>query len=89
MIINGAPAGSPPEPSLATPASASAALRRQVTLFLAGAARLISIPARVSRDRSGVLVVPAGGVVAPWGELASRGGCVQVSCHPGSGQKAG
>jgi hypothetical protein len=90
MTINGGPAGSPPEASLATPVSASAAPWRQVALFLTGAAQLISILARVSRDRSCVLVVPAGGVVAPWGEQAARGRrCEQVSCHPGSGKKAG
>jgi len=89
MTINGALAGSPPGASLATSASASAAQWRQVALFLAGAAQLITIPARVSPDRSGVLVVPAGGVVVPWGEQASRGGCEQMSCDPGSSEKAG
>jgi hypothetical protein len=72
MIIYGAPAGSSPEASLATPTNASAAPWRQVALFLAGAAQLITIPARVSPDRLGVLVVPAVGAVKPWGEQASR-----------------
>jgi hypothetical protein len=45
MTVNGAPAGSPSEASLATPASASAAPWRRVALFLAGAAQLITIPA--------------------------------------------
>jgi hypothetical protein len=89
MIINGAPAGSPPEPSLATPASASAALWRHEALFLAGAALLITIPARVSPDRLG----PGG--ARRWhrltlGEQASRvRRCEQMSCHPGSSKKAG
>jgi hypothetical protein len=55
MTINGAPADSPPEASLATPATASAAPWRQVAQFLAGAAQLITIPARVSPDRLRVL----------------------------------
>jgi hypothetical protein len=89
MTIHGAPADSSPEASLAAPANASAAPWRQVALFLAGAAQLITIPARVSPDRLGVLVVPAVGAVEPWGEQASRGRrCEQMSCHPGSGQKA-
>jgi len=89
MTVNGAPADSSPEASLAAPANAAAAPWRQVALFLAGAAQLITIPARVSPDRLGVLVVPAVGAVEPWGEQASRGRrCEQMSCHPGSGQKA-
>jgi hypothetical protein len=89
MTINGAPADSSPEASLAAPANASAAPWRQVALSLAGAAQLITIPARASPDRLGVLVVPAVGAVEPWGEQASRGRrCEQMSCHPGSGQKA-
>ena len=90
MTINGAPADSSPQASLAAPANASAALWRQVALFLAGAAQLIIIPARVSPDRLGVLVVPAVGAVEPRGEQASRGRrCEQMSCHPGSSKRAG
>jgi hypothetical protein len=90
MTIDGAPAGRSPEASLVTPASASAAPWRQVALFLAGAAQLITIRARVNPDRSGDLVVPAGGAVAPWGEQASRSRrCEQTSCHLGSSNKAG
>jgi hypothetical protein len=51
MTVYDAPADSSPEASLATPANGSAALRRHVALFLAGAAQLITIPARVSPDR--------------------------------------
>ena len=58
MTINGAPADSSPEASLATPANARVAPWRHVVLFLAGAAQLITIPARASRDRLGVLVCP-------------------------------
>jgi hypothetical protein len=47
MTINGAPADSSPEASLATPANARTAPWRQVTLFLSGAAQLITIPPRV------------------------------------------
>ena len=65
MTINGAPADSSPEASLAAPANASAAPWRQVKLSLAGAAQRITIPARVSPDRLGVLVVPAVGAVGP------------------------
>src|ERR1700760_1456405 len=90
MTINGAPADSSPEASLAAPPDASAAPGRRLTLFLAGAAQLIPIPARASPDRLGVLVVPAVGAVEPWGEQAARGRrCEQMSCHPGSGKKAG
>ena len=90
MTISGAPADSSPEASLATPANASAAPWRQVALFLAGAAQLITIPARVSPERLGVLVVPAVGAVEPSGVQAARGRrCEQMSCHPGSGKKAG
>jgi len=90
MTINCALADSSPEASSAAPANASAALRRQAALSLAGAARLISIPARVTPDRLGVLVVPAVGAVEPWGEQASRGRrCEQMSCHPGSSEEAG
>ena len=89
MTTNGAPAGSSPEASLATPANASAALWRQVALFLAGAAQLITIPARVSPDRLDVLMAPAVGAVAPGDEQASRGRrCEQMSCDPGSSNKA-
>jgi hypothetical protein len=89
MTISGAPADSSPEASLAAPANGSAALWRQVALLLAGAAQLIIIPARVSPDRLGVVVVPAGAVV-PWGEQASRGRrCEQMFCDPGSSKKAG
>ena len=67
-----------------------AAAWRQAALFLAGAAQMITIPARASPDRLGVLVVPAVGAVEPWGEQAARGRrCEQMSCHPGSGKKAG
>ena len=90
MTINGAPADGSPEASLTTPANGYAARRRQVALFSAGAARLSAIPARVSPDRLGVLVVLAGGAVAPWGGQASRGRRgEQASCHPGSSRKAG
>ena len=90
MTISGAPAGSSSEASLATSTNARAAAWRQAALFLAGAAQLITIPARVSPDRLGVLVVPAAGTVKPWGEQASRGRkCEQMSCHPGSSKKAG
>ena len=65
MTINGAPADSSPEASLVTPTNASAAPWRQVAPFLAGAAQLITIPARVSPDRLGVLVVPTVGAVKP------------------------
>ena len=65
MTVTGAPADSSPEASLAAPANASAAPWRQVALSLAGAAQLITIPARVSPDRLGVLVVPAVGAVGP------------------------
>ena len=51
MTVYDAPADCSPEASLATPANGSAALRRHVALFLAGAAQLITIPARVSPDR--------------------------------------
>jgi len=89
MIINGAPADSSPEASLAAPANASAAPWRQLALSLAGAAQLITIPARVSPDQLSVLVVPAVGAVGPWGEQASRGRrCEQMSCHAGSSKKA-
>lgn len=70
MTVTGALADSSPEASLAAPANASAALWRQVALFLAGAAQLIIIPARVSPGRSGVLVVSAVGAAGPWGEPA-------------------
>jgi hypothetical protein len=90
MTINGAPAGSSPEASLAISANARAAAWRQAALFLAGAAQLITIPAGASPDRLGVLVVPAAGAAGPWGEQAARGRrCEQMSCHPGSGKKAG
>ena len=72
MTINGAPADSSPEASLAIPANVSAARWRQVGLFLARAAQLTTIPARVSPDRLGVLAVPIVGAVGPWGEQASR-----------------
>jgi len=89
MTINGAPADSSPEASLAASANASAAPWRQVKLSLAGAAQRITIPARVSPDRLGVLVVPAVGAAGSWGEQASRGRrCEQMSCHPGSSKKA-
>ena len=92
MTISGAPAGSSPEASLATPTNASAAPGGgwRAALFLAGAAQMITIPARASPDRLGVLVVPAVGAVEPRGEQAARGRrCEQMSCHPGSGKKAG
>ena len=90
MTISGAPADSSPDASLATSTNARAAAWRQAALFLAGAAQLITIPARASPDRLGVLVVPAVGAVEPRGEQAARGrGCEQMSCHPGSGKKAG
>ena len=59
MTSHDAPADSSPEASPITPVNASAAPWRQAALFLAGAAELISIPACVSPDRLGVLVVPA------------------------------
>jgi len=90
MTINGAPAGSPPEASLATLTNTSASPWRRAALFPAGAAQLHCIPARVSTDRLGVVMVPAAGAVEPWGEQASRGRrCEQMSCHPGSSKKAG
>lgn len=90
MTISGAPADSSPEASLATSTNARAAAWRQAALFLAGAAQMITIPARASPDRLGVLVVPAVGAVEPRGEQAARGRrCEQMSCHPGSGKKAG
>jgi hypothetical protein len=90
MTVTGAPADSSPEASPAAPANASVAPWRQVALFLAGAAQLISIPARVSPDRLGVLVVPAVGAVKPWGEQASRGRrCEQMSRYQRSSEKAG
>jgi hypothetical protein len=67
MTINGAPADSSPQASLATPANASGYPWRQVALFLAGAAQLITIPARMSPDRLGVLAMPAGDAAAPRG----------------------
>jgi hypothetical protein len=89
MTVTGAPADSSPKASLAAPANASAAPWRQVALFLTGAAQLITIPARVSPDQLGVLVVSAVGAVERWDEQASRGRrCEQMSCHPGSGKKA-
>ena len=72
MTINGAPADSSPEASLATPANARVAPWRQVALFLARAAQLTTIPARVCPDRSGVLAVPIVGSVEPLGEQAPR-----------------
>jgi hypothetical protein len=51
MKINGAPADSSLEASPPTPTIASAAPWRRAALFLAGAAQLITIPARVSPDR--------------------------------------
>jgi len=90
MTVSGAPADSSPEASLATSTKARAAARRRAALFLAGAAQMITIPARASPDRLGVLVVPAVGAVEPRGEQAARGRrCEQMSCHPGSGKKAG
>ena len=90
MTISGAPADSSPEASLATSTNARAAAWRQAALFLAGAAQLITIPARASPDRLGVLVVPAVGAVEPSSVQAARGRrCEQMSCHPGSGKKAG
>ena len=90
MIIDGAPAASSPEASLATPMKASAVPWRQVALFRARAAQLINIPARVSPDGLGVLAAPVVDAVEPWGEQASRGRrCEQMSCHPGSSKKAG
>ncbi len=63
MTVNGAPADSSPKASLATPTIASAVPWRWAALFLAGAAQLTTIPARVSPDRLRVLVVPAVGAV--------------------------
>ena len=90
MAANGVPADSSPEASLAAPTIASAAPWRRAALFLAGAAQLVTIPARVSPERLRVLVVPAVGAVKPWGEQALRGRrCEQMSGHPESGKKAG
>jgi len=89
MTIHCAPAGSSPEASLATLTNAFAAPWRQVALFLAGAAQLIIIPARVRPDQLSVLMVPAVGAANPRGEQASRGRrCEQMSSHPRSSQKA-
>jgi hypothetical protein len=89
MIINGAAADSSSVASPAASAIASAARWRQAALFLGGGAELITIPARVSPDPLGVLVVPAVGALHPWGEQASRGRrCEQMSCHAGSSKKA-
>jgi hypothetical protein len=73
MTISGAPADSSPEASLATSANARAAAWRQAALLRAGAAQMITIPARASPGRSGVLVVPA---VAAAGALG-RAGCAR------------
>lgn len=73
MTISGAPADSSPEASLATPANAFVAPWRQVALFLAGAAQLVTISARMSPERLGVLVVPAVGAVEPSSAQAARG----------------
>ena len=83
MTISGAPADSSPEASLATSTNAFVAPWRQAALFLAGAVQMITIPARASPDRSGVLVVPAVGAVEPWGVQAARGRrCADVlSCR--------
>ena len=90
MTINGVPADSSPEASLATPTIASPVPWRRAALFPAGAAQLITIPARVSPERLRVLVVPAVGAVKPWGEQAWRGRRYeQMSGHPESGKKAG
>ncbi len=91
MTINGVPADSSLEASLATPTIASPVpWRRRVALFPAGAAQLITLPARVSPERLRVLVVPTAGAVKPWGEQALRGRrCEQMSCRPESGKKAG
>lgn len=90
MTTNGVPADSSPEASLATPTIASAAPWRRAALFPAGAAQLVTIPARVSLDRLRVLVVPTIGTVKPGGEQALRGRrCEQMSGHPESSKKAG
>ncbi len=90
MTTNGVAADSSPEASLATPTIAPAAPWLRAALFPAGAAQLITIPARLSPERLRVLVVPAVGAVKPWGEQALRGRrCEQMSCHPESGKKAG
>ena len=89
MAISGAPAGSSPEASLVTSTNACAAAWRQAALFLAGAAQMSTVPVRASPDRLGVQAAPAVGAVEPWGEQAARGRrWEQMSCHPGSGQKA-
>jgi hypothetical protein len=89
MTISGAPADSSSEASLATSTKARAPAWRQVALCLAGAAQLITSPARASPGQLGVQVVPAVGAVEPWGAQAARGRrCEQMSCHPGSGKRA-
>ena len=87
MTINGAPADSPREASLATPANAPAAPWR-LALFLAGAAQLITIPARLSPGRLRLLVVPAIGTVNSWRQASRGRRCEQMSCHTGSSRKA-
>jgi hypothetical protein len=67
MTINGGPADSSPEASLATPTIASAVPWRRAALCLAGAAQLTTVPARVSPGRLRALVVPAVVAVEPRG----------------------
>ncbi len=63
MTMDGAPAGSSPEASLAAPAVASAALsrpRRRAALFLAGTSQLITVQGASERRSHGrVPVVPS------------------------------
>lgn len=69
MTVSGAPADSSPDASLATSTNARAAAWRQAALFLAGAAQMITIPARASPDRLGVQWCPP---LAPSSPGASR-----------------
>jgi hypothetical protein len=73
MTISGAPADGSPKASLATPTNAFVAPWRRVVLFLAGAAQLVAISARMSPERLGVLVMPAVGAVELSSVQAARG----------------
>jgi hypothetical protein len=82
MTINGGPADSSPEASLAAPAIASAVPGRRALLYLADAAQLTTVPARVSPGRLCALVVPAVVAVEPRGGQDMRQKKVSADVRP-------